>query len=509
MRVPTSVLKTWSVLRQALWRWLGLFAPPAGEVFAFGRNYFGQLGHSIGIASRGGARTNVPTPVAGQLGPVTRVAAGSEHSLVVSASGQLFAFGLNTYGQLGTTTSNGTYNANPVPTLVTLPGQVGQVAQVAAGLNHSLAVSASGQLYAFGANHFGQLGKAPTAGNANPVPAPVTLPGQSGQVTQVAAGFLNSLAATSGGQLYAFGGNDFGQNGSAANTGPNPTPGLATLPGQVGGVRQIAACDHHTLVVTSSGQLYAFGRNTHGQLGTTTNNGTYNANPVPTLVTLPGQAGQVTQVAAGQDHSLVVTSSGQLYAFGLNNYGQLGTTTNNGTYNANPVPTLVTLPGQTGPVAQVAAGLTHSLAVTASGQLFAFGSNDWGQLGVAANRGTIAANPVPALVALGATIGTVAPGPAFHSLALVSGLEITSASLPSGSVTLGYVATPSAAGGTPPLTWSASALPAGLSIDAWSGAITGIPTAAGTSSVTITVGDAYGSRASRAYQLTIAPPPQP
>jgi alpha-tubulin suppressor-like RCC1 family protein len=510
MRAPTSVLKTWSELRQAVWRW-GLFPPPVGDVFTFGRNYFGQLGHwtpSTGFHTR----TNVPTPFFGQLGHVIHIAAGFDHSLVVSADrGELFVFGNNRYGQLGIMSNSGSDYWNWPPAVVpnfgqwSGPGHAGRATQVAAGQDHSLVVAASGQLWAFGGNHLGQLGNATyhPPGDANPVPTPVTLPGQSGQVTQVAAGFFNSLAATSGGQLYAFGRNDSGQNGSAANTGPNPTPGLVTLPGQVGGVRQIAAGNDHTLVVTSGGQLYAFGSDAVGQAGLRTG---ARVNPVPTLVVLPGQAGQVTQVAASNFHSLVVTSSGQLYAFGWNTHGQLGTTTNIGTYNANPVPTLVTLPGQTGPVAQVAAGQDHSLAVTANGQLFAFGSNDWGQLGVAANRGTTAANPVPALVALGVAIGTVAPGPASHSLALVSGLEITSASLPSGSATLAYAATPSAAG-TPPLTWSASALPAGLSIDARSGVIAGIPTAAGTSSVTITVGDTYGSRASRWYELTITPPP--
>jgi len=154
-----------------------------------------------------------------------------------------------------------------------------------------------------------------------------------------------------------------------------------------------------------------------------TNNGTLNPNPTPTFVTLPGLVGQVTQVAAGDAHSLVVTSSGQLYGFGLNQNGELGSATNNGTGNPNPTPTFVTLPGRVGQVTQIAAGSNHSLAVTSRGQLYAFGDNQYGQLGSATNSGTANPNPTPRLVSLGAgtTIASVARGPeALHSLIVLA-----------------------------------------------------------------------------------------
>jgi hypothetical protein len=180
---------------------------------------------------------------------------------------------------------------------------------------------------------------------------------------------------------------------------------------------------------TATGRLYAFGDNYWGQLGSTTNNQAEAANPTPTVVTLPGATGPVTQVAAGSDDSFAVTSTGQLYAFGNNDYGQLGSATNNGTSNANPTPTPVTLPGATGPVTQIAAGFGHSLAVTSTGQLYAFGNNVSGQLGSATNSGNETANPTPAPVGLpaGTTISTVARGPeASQTLAL----EAPSAAIP-------------------------------------------------------------------------------
>jgi alpha-tubulin suppressor-like RCC1 family protein len=315
-----------------------------------------------------------------------------------TSPGQLYAFGYNRFGQLGNATNNGTTAPNPTPTPVTLSGAVGPVTQVAAGVNHSLAVTAGGQLYAFGDNFYGELGSATNNKTLqpNPTPTPVTLPGAVGPVTHVAAGGGHSLALTASGQLYAFGFNYVGELGSATHNKtfePNPTPTQVTLPGAVGPVTQIAAGTGHSLAVTTSGQLYAFGLNLWGQLGNPTNANTGEPNPTPTQVALPGAVGPVTQVAAGGAHSLALTASGQLYAFGDNFYGQLGNASNDKTQDPNPTPTRVTLPGAVGPVTQVAAGGGHSLALTASGQLYAFGYNRWGQLGNTANNKT--QEPIP------------------------------------------------------------------------------------------------------------------
>ncbi|MBV9323582.1 MAG: hypothetical protein JO352_07360 [Chloroflexi bacterium] len=341
-----------------------------------------------------------------------------------AAPGRLYAFGDNTDGELGNATNNATNNANPTPTLVPLPGATGGVTQVAAGASHSLAVTSTGQLYAFGQNEYGQLGNATNNGTttATPTPAVVSLPGATGGVTQVAAGASHSLAVTSTGQLYAFGYNYYGQLGNAINiatTTANPTPTLVSLPGATGPVTQVAAGAFHSLAVTSTGQLYAFGYNYYGQLGSAINIATTTANPTPTLVSLPGATGPVTQVAAGALHSLAVTSTGQLYAFGENQYGELGNAINNGTNNANPIPSLVSLPGPSGPVSQIVAGNDYSLAVTSTGQLYAFGYNYYGQLGGAVNNGTETANPTPLRAALpaGLTVATLARGAeALHTL---------------------------------------------------------------------------------------------
>jgi hypothetical protein len=202
----------------------------------------------------------------------------------------------------------------------------------------------------------------------------------------------------------------------------------------------------------------------------------------------------VTKIAAGAAHTLVLTASGQLYAFGWNFFGELGGATNIGNLAPNPTPALINLPAS-GPVVQIAAGLGHTLVLTSSGRLFTFGDNLYGELGSATNSGTTNSNPVPAPVGLpaGTTVDTVAPGSStFHTLAVIADLAVTTSSLSRGRVGVPYGASANAEGGGAPYAWQASGLPAGISIDAASGQISGAPLAPGTSQVLLRVSDRFG-----------------
>jgi alpha-tubulin suppressor-like RCC1 family protein len=481
-----------------------------GELYAFGANEFGELGSTLNNGSEAANPTPLRVGLPGAEDPVVQLAVGDGATLVVTADGRLYSFGENLYGELGRALGSGSEAANPVPAPVSLPG--GHVVQAAAGGAHSLVLTAPGQLYAFGQNFYGQLGSTTNNGkeNANPTPAALALPGANGPVIQIAAGDTHSLALTAAGQLYAFGSNEFGQLGNPANSGTelaNPTPLAVALPGASGPVVQIAAGASHSLALTSTGQLYAFGSNRFGQLGDAIASGTLSPTPTPTQVSLPGASGPVIQIAAGGFHSLALTSTGQLYAFGSNAYGQLGN--EHGEATPNPTPTLVSLPAGAAPIVQLAAGADDSLIVTASGQLFTFGANTFGQLGNAVNSASSLPNPRPTLAGLppATTIDLVARGSsAEHSLALTADLAVLNGVLPAGQVGVPYSASAAAAGGGGTYSWSASGLPAGLSIDPLSGQISGTPIGAGASNVVLHVSDLFGIGAtSPAIPLTIVP----
>jgi Putative Ig domain/Regulator of chromosome condensation (RCC1) repeat len=195
----------------------------------------------------------------------------------------------------------------------------------------------------------------------------------------------------------------------------------------------------------------------------------------------------------------------QLYAFGENRFGQLGNRANNRTEEPNPTPTLVTLPGASGPVTRITAGDDYSLALTSAGQLYAFGCNVSGELGTPPDkeRGAPHSTPAPVLLPGGASIGTMASGPWSDHTLVVSQLGVAGSSLPAGEVGVPYSTVVHGIGGGTPYTWAASGLPQGLSINRTSGAISGTPVATGSYTSTITLTDSYGIEAPVPLTITI------
>ena len=304
-------------------------------------------------------------------------ATGRDHSLSIHADGTLWATGSNNAGQLGTGTT--TASAAWVPV-----GSATNWVMVAAGVSYSLGLRADGTLWAWGINDSGQLGIAANSGTTAANATPTQVPGT---YTQLVAGRYHALALRADGTLWAWGWNSSGQLGSTTNNGSNaanPTP--TQVPGT--GYTRVAAGTSHSLALRADGTLWAWGSNRSGQLGTTSNVNTSNANPTPTQV-----AGTYTEIAAGSNHSLALRADGSLWAWGYNEFGQLGTATNSGTITATPTPTQVA-----GTYTRVKAGESHTLAVQADGTLWAWGINRYGQLGSLANSGVVTANPTPVQV---------------------------------------------------------------------------------------------------------------
>ena len=383
-----------------------------------------------------------PTPtlvtIAPAGGPVT-TATGTFHSAAVTATGELLTFGDNSFGQLGRSSSGPT---DFVPAPVVLPGATGGVVQVATGHQFTLALTDTGQIYAFGSNVFGQLGILTNAGTTSPNPTPTLVampPTMSGTVVKIAVGPYTAFAATSAGEVYSWGHNPTWELGYNNNSDPNTANPVPTLiPSISGQVAEIAAGAGHTLVLLTTGQLYGFGGNGNGELANLTAGTGPGFMTLPLPMAIPGLTGSITHIAAGYDHSLVASSGGQLFAFGNNRYGQLGNATNLVTDNPNPIPTLVTLPGVSGPLTQLVGGLHDSLVVTSTGQLYSFGLNQNGQLGRPQTTATCLfaynCDPNPALVSFpaGTVIASVASSPTSASTLAVAAPVATAPDAPTG-----------------------------------------------------------------------------
>jgi alpha-tubulin suppressor-like RCC1 family protein len=310
---------------------------------------------------------------------------------MASAPATPWAWGYNGSGQLG----NGTSISNS-----TAPLQVSGlngVTAIAAGASHSLAVKSDGTAWAWGFNFYGQLGN----GNNTNSSTPVQASGLSG-VTAIAGGYAHSLAVKSDGTAWAWGLNNFGQLGNGTNVSSSAPLQVSGLTG----VTAIAGGNAHSLAAKSDGTVWAWGLNSRGQLG----NGTNASSTTP--VQASGLSG-VTAVASQAEayHSLAVKSDGTVWAWGLNNYGQLG---NGATSGTSPNPTAVQVSGLSG-VSAIAAGGSHSLALKTDGTVWAWGYNAEGELG----NGTTTNSSIPLQVSGLSGVIAIAGG-AYHSLALKS-----------------------------------------------------------------------------------------
>ena len=320
--------------------------PPDRPVWGVGYNGFGQLGDGTTTDRQAFAGEDAP------LTGVTAVSAGFVHSLAVRADGTVWAWGSNTYGQLGDGTT--TTRLRPVQ----VPGLHGVVA-VAAGTVHSLALTADGTVWAWGSNAYGQLGGGTTAARLAPVP----VPGLTG-VVAVSAGALHSLVVRSDGSVWAWGWNGVGQLGDGTRVDrwrPTRVVGLS-------GVKGVSAGGLHSLAVKHDGLVSAWGWNVYGQLG----DGTTFDRPLP--VTVVGMAG-VTAVAAGFYHSLALAPEGTVAAWGLGHVDQLGQRVSTSGVSLTPVSVSVV----SGVVA-ISAGAFHGVALLGDGRVMAWGWNYFGQM---------------------------------------------------------------------------------------------------------------------------------
>jgi len=141
-------------------------------------------------------------------------------------------------------------------------------------------------------------------------------------------------------------------------------------------VAQVACSAQHALVLTSSGEVYSCGSNADGQLGLGHDSPTAELSPVDIWV--QGRASFGTWVAVGARHSVVLCEQESIMTFGSNSHCQLGH--NEDTSQPHPVPGLVP-PDIGGPFVRAACGAEHSLFLTSTGELYGCGSGACWQLG--------------------------------------------------------------------------------------------------------------------------------
>ena len=378
--------------------------PRRGVIYTWGGNLVGQLGFGFAGAS---LQYNLSNPsvlvCASQDTYMLDVRYDSRTVLGLPSNWPASAFQIPTCLKLQDVTSQGQHY---VETLVVYnPFYYESVLQVVAGSFHSLALTESGYVYSWGWNNDGQLGMGPLETQTSiPYPSQITYFIQTKPIliTRIAAGYAHSVAIATDGTLYTWGNNKYGQLAQGDNLNrpfPTAVSGFTDSQGATVHAQDVSCGLYHCLVLTTRGQVWSFGSNSRGQLGTCSSSPTINDNLVLTCVASPIEvqatvytslkpkkvefpnitdsnnnllgAPLITKIATGAFHSMAIAipcatpiglytdactayddTAGDLYVWGNNRYGQLGIGTNSDSeYRGLPVlvPALFTISSQCRP----------------------------------------------------------------------------------------------------------------------------------------------------------------
>ncbi len=375
------------------------------ELRCWGWNFHGQLGDNT-VDSR-------LEPTAVELPDVTAFALGGNHTCAVS-EGNVMCWGLNDSGQLGdgsTITS-----LTPVDLCASAPVEcnASDITAIAAGTAHTCAVAGvvTGAVVCWGDNSSGQLGNGGTENSTFPTNTCETLPCQPlSSISSLAAGSAHTCALNASEGILCWGSNAFGQLGDGGQCGATcPLPVSVCIADATSSCAppndliSLSAGGRHTCVVTSEQRAFCWGDNSDGQLGDGSELGSNVPVEVCTTASDSCPHGSTLDspvaIAAGFSHTCALSASAEVSCWGLNSVSQLG----GGSRNNSSLP--VAVEALAADIIEIAAGSSHTCARNSGGALQCWGWNADGRLG----DGTFSSRDVPVDV-IGFSMKPTTPAP--------------------------------------------------------------------------------------------------
>jgi regulator of chromosome condensation len=304
-----------------------------GLVLTLGEGDVGQLGLGLDIMER--KRPAIVTTLADKL--VVQLVCGGMHTVALTADGKLYTWGCNDEGALGRRTSG--IEDESIPGVVEL---CERLVQVSAGDSHTVALTEGGQVYSWGCfrDANGPIGLTPDLQKSDVPKLTADLSSEYGRVVKVSSGNDHAAAITENGCLLTWGVAEQGQTGRIAEClsirGGRKglkailTPGLVRFRGyrrhHQPFIADVFCIGYHTFAITDTNDVFAWGLNNFGQLGV----GNADNQFIPCSISQPPTSSDISskvcliQFGGGQHHSISVDSKGHVYAMGRTDYGRLG-----------------------------------------------------------------------------------------------------------------------------------------------------------------------------------------
>lgn len=328
-----------------------------GRVWCWGQNTSGVLGD--GTTTNRNSPTLVPR-VHG-MKRIVKVGTGGNFTLALDEAGCLWGWGSNTYKVLSSSATS--QFLSPVKIDLKNP-----ISNFSCGNNHIIATDRNGGIWTWGDNTYGQLG----FGHTNVVVSPNQLsrPPGMGEVISLEASLLSSYAVDLNGKVWSWGYNNNGRLGDGTSINRS-VPVSVSLASGLPAIQTVRSTDGHVIAIGTNGSVWTWGYNVYGQLGT----GNTTQSLIPVSISSGFSLGK--QVAGGFRHSLVISQTGAVWAWGNNSNGQLGT----GSTTFSYTPTNSSILNGSYSLEAISAGSFHSVALQSDGSLWSWGYSIYGQLG--------------------------------------------------------------------------------------------------------------------------------